>query len=125
DPMFVLEADAGVDYRSSPANDWQPLSAHMYLDLPVEIQTRGGASVVLEQAGSTFTLKPDTRLSFSATASQGDGLVSRIRHWIGTAFYRIERQPDTLSVETPFLVSTIKGTRFVIVSTAQESFVTL
>src|SRR5690606_38687240 len=74
DPMFVLEADAGVDYRSSPANDWQPLSAHMYLDLPVEIQTRGGASVVLEQAGSTFTLKPDTRLSFSATASQGDGL---------------------------------------------------
>ena len=40
-------------------------------------------------------------------------------------FYEVERQPDTFSVETPFLVATVKGTQFTIVDTETSSLVTL
>ncbi|WP_344807270.1 hypothetical protein [Allohahella marinimesophila] len=123
--LDVIAVENRVEFRGNASVSWTALDKGSELELPVEVRTTGDASVVLKQAGSTFTLKPDTRLSFSGASTGGDGLISRIKQWIGTAFYKIERQPDTLSVETPFLVSTIKGTEFVIVTTEQESFVTL
>ncbi|MAM86538.1 MAG: hypothetical protein CME36_04400 [unclassified Hahellaceae] len=125
EPLGVAALEGLAEYRSDASPTWRSLEADSSLELPVEIRTTSGASVVLQQAGSRFTLKPETRLSFSGEHSGGDGLISRIKQWIGTAFYNIERQPDALSVETPFLVSTIKGTQFVIVTTEKESFVTL
>src|SRR5690606_13015184 len=108
------------------ANDpWTRLSAGNTLALPVDVRTLDGSEAKLSQAGSTFTLKSNTQLSFKGRADESNSLVARVKQWIGTAFYKIERQPDEFSVETPFLVSTVKGTQFVIVSTEADSFVTL
>ncbi|MAM86537.1 MAG: hypothetical protein CME36_04395 [unclassified Hahellaceae] len=123
--LLVERAGANVEYRHTAKDSWQSLAAGSSLTLPVEVRTLAGAEAVISQSGSTFSLKPDTHLSFKGRSNENNGLVARVKQWIGTAFYKIERQPDEFSVETPFLVSTVKGTQFVIVSTEADSFVTL
>ena len=121
----VEEVSGAVQFRSSADEAWQKAEAGMSVLAPVEFQTLAGGNGLLVQAGSEFELKSGSHVSLQADSAEPDGLVTKVKQWIGTVFYRIERQPDQFSVETPFLVSTVKGTRFVIVSTQSSSMVTL
>jgi len=121
----VEEVSGAVQFRSSADEAWQKAEAGMSVLAPVEFQTLAGGHGLLVQAGSEFELKSSSHISLQADAAEPDGLITKVKQWIGTVFYRIERQPDQFSVETPFLVSTVKGTRFVIVSTQSSSMVTL
>ena len=125
EPLVIESVTDSAEYRRSPIGQWEPLSKGSSLTLPVEVRTLDNSEAELSQSGSSIVLKPNTRLSFASSATEETGLITRVKQWIGTAFYKIERQPDEFSVETPFLVSTVKGTQFVIVSTEADTFVTL
>ncbi|WP_286221196.1 FecR domain-containing protein [Marinobacter apostichopi] len=122
----VIEAMTGTaEFRNHSEDAWQPLNAGDALKVPVEIQTGPDSSVQIGQSGTFFDVSAETRLHLSTNDASSDGLISRVKQWFGTVFYDVERQPDTFKVETPFLVSTVKGTQFTIVSTDEASFVTL
>jgi hypothetical protein len=121
----VEEVSGPVQFRANASDAWQEADAGMSVSAPVEFQTLEGGYGLLVQSGSEFELKSGSHIALLAGAAEPDGLVTKVKQWFGTVFYRIERQPDQFSVETPFLVSTVKGTRFVIVSTQSSSTVTL
>lgn len=121
----VEEVSGPVQFRANASDAWQEADAGMSVSTPVEFQTLEGGYGLLVQSGSEFELKSGSYIALQADAAEPDGLVTKVKQWFGTVFYRIERQPDQFSVETPFLVSTVKGTRFVIVSTQSSSTVTL
>lgn len=125
EPVRVTSVTGSVEYRPGPDASWQAVEAGMTLPVPMEIRTHANGEAALDQAGSSFQVKSDSHVTLQATPEDRDGLVSRIKQWFGTVFYSVERKPDEFSVETPFLVSTVKGTRFVIVSGESASFVTL
>ena len=125
EPVTVDIAQGTVEYRHDSEGAWQAVSAGDSLPIPVEIRTGPDTSAQVRQAGTFFEVSADTHIRLSNEDDQADGLVSRVKQWIGTVFYDVERQPDTFQVETPFLVSTVKGTQFTIVTTDSASFVTL
>ncbi|MAA64877.1 MAG: hypothetical protein CL581_08890 [Alteromonadaceae bacterium] len=125
EPVRVESLSGTVQFRVNPGDSWQTVSAGMVLPAPADIKTSANSEAVLVQSGSKFELKSGSQISLKAGTREPKGLVTRIKQWFGTVFYTIERQPDQFSVETPFLVSTVKGTRFVIVSNDTSSLVTL
>ncbi|MFV8569595.1 hypothetical protein ACNQ6O_00160 [Marinobacter sp. SBS5] len=125
EPVRLESVSGQVQYRVNDHDPWKPAEKGLSVQAPVEFQALADGSALLSQAGSEFELKGGARIALHANPSEPDGLVNRIKQWFGTVFYRIERQPDEFSVETPFLVSTVKGTRFVIVTTETSSLVTL
>ncbi|MGQ7273853.1 FecR domain-containing protein [Marinobacter sp. V034] len=125
EPVRVESLSGTVQFRVNPGDSWQTVSAGMVLPAPADIKTSANSEAVLVQSGSKFELKSGSQISLKASNREPKGLVTRIKQWFGTVFYTIERQPDQFSVETPFLVSTVKGTRFVIVSNDTSSLVTL
>lgn len=124
-PLTVDSVRGDVEFRQAANEPWQDLVRGGALSLPVEVRTGAESSARLVQGGSSFALRSDTRVTIKARVDQPEGLVERIQQWLGTVLYRIERRPDEFSVETPFLVSTVKGTEFVVVSARDSSFVTL
>ncbi|WP_323753001.1 FecR domain-containing protein [Marinobacter sp.] len=125
EPIRVESFTGQVQYRAHEQQAWKPVHAGMAVEAPVEFRALAEASGLISQAGSEFELKSGSHVILQANTAESDGLVTRIKQWFGTVFYRIERQPDEFSVETPFLVSTVKGTQFVIVTTDTSSLVTL
>ncbi|MDG5501396.1 FecR family protein [Marinobacter sp. BGYM27] len=125
EPVRVESLSGTVQFRVNPGDSWQTVSAGMVLPAPADIKTSANSEAVLVQSGSKFELKSGSQISLKAGNREPKGLITRIKQWFGTVFYTIERQPDQFSVETPFLVSTVKGTRFVIVSNDTSSLVTL
>lgn len=125
EPVRLESVTGQVQYRLNDHDPWEPAEKGLSMQAPVELQALAGGSALLSQGGSEFELKGGAHVALLANPSEPDGLVNRIKQWFGTVFYRIERQPDEFSVETPFLVSTVKGTRFVIVTTETSSLVTL
>ncbi|MBJ6136411.1 FecR domain-containing protein [Marinobacter litoralis] len=125
EPIRVESFNGQVQYRAHEHEAWKPVQAGLAVEAPVEFRALADASGLISQAGSEFELKSGSHVVLQANTAESDGLVNRIKQWFGTVFYRIERQPDEFSVETPFLVSTVKGTRFVIVTTDTSSLVTL
>lgn len=123
--LLVNRVEQQVDFREVDGGTWKPLISGSRITPPVEVRTGPQAGALLSQGESFYTMKASTHLGFELSDSRSDGLISKIRQWVGTAFYKIERQSDTFSVETPFIVSTVKGTHFVIVTTDADSFVTL
>jgi len=121
----VEEVSGQMQFRATASDVWQDAKTGMSIPVPVEFQTLKGGYGLLVQSGSEFELKSGSHIALQTDSAEPDGLVTKIKQWFGTVFYRIERQPDQFSVETPFLVSTVKGTRFVIVSTQSSSTVTL
>jgi len=124
-PVTVDSLRGMVESRSASNQPWQALTRGETLALPVEVRagTDSGARIV--QDGSSFTLRSETRVTIEAPEDDPRGLVERVQQWLGTVLYRVERRPDEFRVETPFLVSTVKGTEFVVVSSEIRSFVTL
>ncbi len=125
EPVTIDTTIGTVEYRHDSESAWQPIAAGDVLEMPVELRTGAESTARVSQSGTYFDVNASTRVHLSNDDNNADGLVSRVKQWIGTVFYDVERQPDTFKVETPFLVSTVKGTQFTIVTTDEASFVTL
>ena len=100
---------------------WRDPAIGMALVLPATVSTGEGGSIELSQAGSVFSVAPNTALEFFADDS-GE-LVKRVVQSRGSAFYDIaNREHRKLRIETPWLAAVVKGTQFnVTVETARAS----
>lgn len=84
------------------------------LSLPVEIHTGADGSVDVQQLGSSLHVGPSSTVALPEPASRGDA-VDKIKQGAGYVLYNIKSRKDhPLSVETPYLVSVVKGTVFTI-----------
>jgi len=91
-----------------------PAVAAAKLALPLEVQTGVAGTVDLLQLGSTVHIGPNSDLILPGPASP-QGLVDKILQKAGYVLYNIKSRKDhPLAVETPYLVSVVKGTVFTI-----------
>lgn len=122
----TVEAVKGnLQFRYDGNESWQSVEPGATLAIPVEFQTGPGASARVSESGTSFDISANSRLALSGDGEKSDGMVTRVKQWLGTVFYDVERQPDRFKVQTPYLVATVKGTQFTIVTTDTSSFVTL
>ncbi len=124
-PVTVASIDGVLEFRHDTTQPWQQASTGATLPVPVEFRTGADTSARVSQSGTSFDISAETRVTLTNENDSPDGLITRVKQWLGTVFYDVERQPDTFSVETAFLVATVKGTEFTIVATDASSFVTL
>ncbi|WP_203299267.1 FecR family protein [Marinobacter sediminum] len=122
----TVEAVTGnLQFRYDSTESWQSAEPGATLTIPVEFQTGPGTSARVSESGTSFDISANSRLALAGDGEKSDGMVTRVKQWLGTVFYDVERQPDTFKVQTPYLVATVKGTQFTIVTTDTSSFVTL
>ncbi len=122
----TVEALTGnLQFRYDSTENWQSAEPGATLKIPVEFQTGPGANARVSESGTSFDISANSRLELSGDGEKSGGMVTRVKQWLGTVFYDVERQPDTFKVRTPYLVATVKGTQFTIVTTDTSSFVTL
>jgi hypothetical protein len=69
---------------------------------------------------------PESVIEVRATRRSDAGLITRILQSIGSLVYEVEKRPQQrFEVETPYLVSVVKGTTFTISVTEREAVVSL
>jgi hypothetical protein len=95
------------------------------LTLPVEIHTGADGALDLQQLGSALHVGPNSTVAVPEPAAPGN-VVDKIRQTAGYVLYNIKSRKDhPLAVETPYLVSVVKGTVFTIAVEEHASTVAL
>ena len=85
---------------------------HSYA-LPLEIETGARDAATLALPNSVIEVSPNTLMRVVAPEHNGSSLVQRILQQSGSSLFRVHRGAiDRFQVETPFLVSVVKGTVF-------------
>lgn len=76
---------------------------------PVKIETGADGSIRLEQASSTVDIGPNSKVLLPGPVNDKETVIQSL----GRALYSIKaRKARTFAVETPYLVSVVKGTVF-------------
>src|SRR5450631_1135354 len=84
------------------------------LTLPAQIKTGADGAIDLKDRESQIHIGPNSTVALPDTAPSG-GLVDHYLQSAGSALYNIQgRHGRPMSVETPYLVSVVKGTVFTI-----------
>ena len=122
EPESIVVADLEGEVSVQDERGLHSASQGTVLEPPFTVRTGVRSSVTLIQGGTRITVKADSELSVPAPAAPGERL-DTIRQERGNAHYDVERRLRTkLRIETPFLVSVIKGTEFnVVVDDAQAA----
>lgn len=96
------------------------------LSPPFMAQTGDDGRLVLGHGRDRVTVVSGTRFEVSEPRSSNGGLIDRVFQSLGSMLYQIEqRMQGGFEVETPYLVSVVKGTTFNILVTADASTVAL
>ncbi len=95
------------------------------LSLPVTVRTQSSGKAEISQGDTKITLNPNTELTLAATSSRAAKLLGLVKQRVGSAIYKVEKHPGDFVVETPYLVSVVKGTRFSVVTNSADSFITV
>ena len=91
-----------------------PVSASAHLTLPAQIRTGSDGVIDLRDNGSLVHIGPNSTVAIPESGPSG-GLVDRYLQSAGSALYNIQgRHGRPMSVETPYLVSVVKGTVFTV-----------
>jgi hypothetical protein len=102
-----------------------PVSASAHLTLPAQIRTGSDGVIDLRDKGSLVHIGPNSTVAIPDSGPTG-GLVDRYLQSAGSALYNIQaRHGRPMSVETPYLVSVVKGTVFTVSVEAGATSVTL
>jgi hypothetical protein len=81
--------------------------------LPLEIETGERDSATFALPNSVIEVSPNTLMRVVAPERTGGGVVQRVLQQGGSSLFRVHRGTiDRFQVETPFLVSVVKGTVF-------------
>ena len=134
----VRDLRGTVRYLAEAAgpNDWRPVGRGLEIGLPGRLETGADGWVTLENGVDRITISPNSAISLpdssygrkgqhivqaagvvsyvvdggQGAAVAGEGFWSHLRR----ALFSTARPPGRFEVETPFLVSIVKGTRFVV-----------
>lgn len=122
---IVLEAAGSVEIRGT-ADTGLTTHAGTHLDAPFTIQTGADGHAVIAHGQDKLTLGPDTRSTIPRPTPTESGVITRISQALGTVLYQVEhRATYSFEVDTPYLVSVVKGTTFNVRVTADSSAVAL
>ena len=118
--IVVVDFDGDVTIEKPDAE--LAVAKNMVLVPPFAVHTGTDATITIAQGDTEITVKPNSELFVPAPKSAGSRM-DTIRQERGNAMYDVETQPGSeVRIETPFLVSVIKGTQFnVFVDDAQAS----
>jgi hypothetical protein len=90
---------------------WQALQTGARIDAGSVVRTDGSGRMELTNGIDTIQLSPSSEIELPAGRS-GDP-VTRVIHWIGTAFFHVGKRPGPqFEVDTPYIVAIVKGTKF-------------
>jgi len=89
---------------------WQPLRTGATLPPGSVVMTGIDSHLVLSNGVDRIRMSADSQVELPAAP---EGAVTRVIHWIGTAFFQVgKRPPRQFEVDTPYLVAIVKGTKF-------------
>ncbi len=108
----VAELRGAAFSRPGDAADrqWQALRTGARIEPGSVVRTDASGRMELTNGLDTIRLSPSSELELPAEQS---GPVTRIMHWIGTAFFHVgKRAGPQFEVDTPYIVAIVKGTQF-------------
>ncbi len=116
-PTAVLERVSGAPaiYELSAGKPRQVSSVAQgkRYELPIEIETGVNDSATFALVNSVIEVSPNSLMRIVAPENQDVGVVQRVLQQAGSSLFRVHRGTmDRFQVETPFLVSVVKGTVF-------------
>jgi hypothetical protein len=95
-------------------------------ELPIEIETGASDSATFALPNSVIEVSPNSLMRIVAPENQDVGVVQRVLQQAGSSLFRVHRgRLDRFQVETPFLVSVVKGTVFNVLVRADGATVSL
>src|SRR6185312_15463681 len=97
--------------RHAGENQWQALRTGARIEPGSIVRTDDSGRTELTNGIDTIRLSPSSEIELPAGRS-GDP-VTRVIHWIGTAFFHVGKRPGPqFEVDTPYIVAIVKGTKF-------------
>lgn len=114
-----------IEGASNGAN-WHNLSLGENLTGPIFIRTGKDARIILKHRNDKITIASNSLLKLEAESYNDTGILTKIVQSIGYALFDIEKNSGrTNIVETPYLVSVVKGTTFTVQANSERSVVNL
>lgn len=96
------------------------------LQAPFTVTTGTDGQATLSRRGDRVSVGPDSSTRVLSDRRQDAGATTRVEQSKGSVLYRVRtRQKDRFEVQTPFLVSVVKGTTFNVNTDASGSTVAL
>lgn len=96
---------------AAAANQWRPLQPGDAVVAGSIVRTGEDGNLLLANRVDRIRLSPQSELELPA--AEASDAVTRVIHWIGTAFFDVgSRQAPQFEVTTPYLVAVVKGTAF-------------
>lgn len=97
-----------------------------HLQPPFRVTTGNDGHVVVSRGIDKLSIGPNTRSTVARPTRTASGLITRIKQTLGSVLYHDQhRVKDSFEVDTPYLVSVVKGTTFNIHVTPDASTVVL
>jgi hypothetical protein len=112
-PWVVSQLRGAAFARPADAGDaqWETLQIGAQIAPGSRVRTDAAGSLELANGMDTIRLSPSSELELPAPRD-GDP-VTRVIHWIGTAFFHVGKRPGPqFEVDTPYIVAIVKGTKF-------------
>jgi hypothetical protein len=122
---LVLAVAGEAEWRDVPGQgDWQALQAKGHVPDGAEIRTGSDGNAVVAQGLDRVEIRSGTALVVAARASGRDRM--EIDQTSGSATYTVEKRPaGTFSVHTPYVVAVVKGTKFDVDISSEETSVSV
>lgn len=110
---IVAELTGAAFTRPGEQEDapWRKLAAGTAIEHGSVVRTDNNGEVTLFNGSDRIHLAANSEVELPASAG-ADG-ITRVIHWIGSAFFEVGKRPDPhFEVDTPYLVAIVKGTKF-------------
>ena len=122
----VRSTSGDVSAATIGPDDWRSIKTGQTLTAPFSVRTAATGQAILIRGDDTLLVAPKSVIDVRAARHSDAGLITRILQTIGSLVYQIEKRPQQhFEVETPYLVSVVKGTTFTISVTEREAVVSL
>jgi len=121
----VVEVSGAVEIKDAAKS---PLSTQIgsHLQAPFTILTGADGRALISHGLDKLSIGPGTQVSIPKPTTADTGVITRIKQILGSVLYQVEhRVKDSFEVDTPYLVSVVKGTTFNIRSTSNDTTVAL
>ena len=111
---WVVQELKGAAFSRPRAGDdsqWQSLQAGARIEPGSVVRTDDSGRVELTNGIDQIRLSPSSEIELPM--QQNGDPVTRVIHWIGTAFFHVGKRPGPqFEVDTPYIVAIVKGTKF-------------
>ena len=122
----VLAASGDAQWRGAEVKigGWQDLEANGRVPDGAQIRTGNDGTAVVARGLDRIEVRPGTALVVAARHSSNQAL--EIDQTSGSATYTVEKRPaGTFSVHTPYVVAVVKGTKFDVDITGEDTSVSV